>query len=67
VATVSYKKLWHLLIEKDITKGDLQRAIKCSSSTIAKLGKNELVSMQVMLNICEFMNCNINDIMDIEI
>jgi DNA-binding Xre family transcriptional regulator len=67
VATVSYKRLWHLLIEREISKGDLQRAINCSSSTMAKLGKNELVSMQVILNICECLNCNIEDIIEIKI
>jgi len=64
--TASYKPLWKLLIDRDMQKEDLRNGIKASSSTMAKLSKNELVSMQILLNICEFLNCNISDIMTFE-
>ncbi|GHU87383.1 hypothetical protein FACS1894202_01570 [Clostridia bacterium] len=60
----SYKKLWHLLIEKDMTRQDLRRAAGMSSSTIAKVARNENVNTDVLLKICEVLNCNISDIVD---
>jgi putative transcriptional regulator len=65
MATVSYKKLWKLLIEKDMTKTDLQRALKCSSNTIGKMGKNEYVSMKNLVEMCDLFNCQITDIVDV--
>jgi DNA-binding Xre family transcriptional regulator len=61
---VSYKKLWHLLIEKDMTRQELRRQAGVSSSTIAKVAKNENVNTDVLLKICEVLNCNFGDIMD---
>ena len=61
---VSYKKLWKLLIDKNMKKKDLQEIAKLSSSSIAKLGKNQIVSIEVLLKICESLNCNIGDIVD---
>ncbi|WP_243126830.1 helix-turn-helix transcriptional regulator [Clostridium sp. HBUAS56010] len=66
MATVSYKKLWHLLVENNMTKADLQRAIKCSSNTIGKMNRNEYISMKNLLEICELFNCQISDIVTIE-
>ncbi len=62
---VSYNKLWKLLIDKDMTKTELRLKADMSSSTLAKLGKNETVSMDVMLRICDVLNCNFEDIIDI--
>ena len=62
---VSYNKLWKLLIDKDMTKTELRLKADMSSSTLAKLGKNETVSMDVMLRICDVLNCNFDDIIDI--
>lgn len=62
---VSYKKLWKLLIDKDMTKGDLRLATCASSATIARLARNELVSMDFLLRICNSLECNIGDIMDV--
>jgi len=61
---VSYKRLWHLLIERDMTRQELRRLIGVSSSTIAKVAKNENVNTDVLLKICEVLCCNFGDIMD---
>ena len=61
---VSYKKLWHLLIEKDMTRQELRKQAGMSSSTIAKVAKNENVNTDVLLKICEVLSCNFGDIMD---
>jgi DNA-binding Xre family transcriptional regulator len=62
---VSYKKLWIMLIEKDLTKGDLRRMTKLSSSTIAKVGKGENVNIDVLVKICEVLDCDITEIMEL--
>ena len=59
-----YKNLWHLLIEKKMTKDDLRKAIGASSSTIAKISKNENISMEVIDKICSLFNCRIEDIVE---
>ncbi len=61
---ISYNKLWKLLIDKKMTKTELRIAADISTTTLAKLGKNETVSMDVMLRICKVLQCNIGDIMD---
>ena len=62
---VSYNKLWKLLIDKDMTKTDLRLATDMSTTTLAKLGKNETVSMDIMLRICNVLECSFDDIMDV--
>lgn len=62
--TVSYKKLWKLLIDKDMMKKDLQREAGISWATLTKMSKNELVSTEVLMKICEALHCNIGDIVD---
>lgn len=61
---VSYNKLWKLLIDKNMKKGELRDAIGPSKSTFAKLGKNENVTLPVLLSICECLNCDFGDIME---
>lgn len=61
---VSYNKLWKLLIDKNMKKGELRDAIGASKSTFAKLGKNENVTLPVLLEICEYLNCDFGDIME---
>ena len=63
---VSYKKLWKLLIDKDMKKKDLREAAGISTSSMAKLGKNENVTTDVLVKICKALNCDISDIMQIE-
>lgn len=62
---VNYNKLWKLLIDKGMTKTDLRLKTDISTSTLAKMSKNELVSMDVMLRICKVLDCDFNDIIDI--
>ena len=60
----SYNKLWKLLIDKGMLKKDLMAKTKITSSTIAKMGKGEAVSMDVLGRICAELECNIGDIVD---
>lgn len=62
---VSYNKLWKLLIDKGMTKTDLRIKTDMSTSTLAKTSKNEVVSMDIMLRICDVLECNVGDIMDV--
>lgn len=62
---ISYKKLWKLLIDKDMKKKDLQVLAGISSASITKLGKNENVNTDILEKICKALNCDIADIMEI--
>lgn len=62
---VSYNKLWKLLIDKGMTKTDLRIKTDMSTSTLAKMSKNEVVSMDIMLRICDVLECNVGGIMDV--
>lgn len=62
---VNYKKLWKLLIDKNMNKSELREAVKTSPNTIAKLGKNEPVSLDVLIRICKVLGCDIGDIMEV--
>ena len=59
---ISYNKLWKLLIDKGINKSQLRERTGIGSSTIAKMGKNQQVSMDVLLKVCSALGCNISDI-----
>ena len=61
---VSYNKLWKLLIDKGMKKMELLEAIEMSPNTLAKLGRNEDVSMDVLRRICTFLKCDVGDIME---
>lgn len=61
---VSYEKLWHKLLESGINKTELCNRTGISSSTMAKLGKNEVVSLEVLEKVCQSLNCNIGDIVE---
>ena len=61
---VSYKKLWKLLIDKDIKKKDLSSMAGVSPATITKMGKNGHVTTEVLLKICTAFNCEISDIIE---
>ena len=62
---VNYNKLWKLLIDKKMNKSELRESVKTSPNTIAKLGKNEQVSLDVLIRICKVLECDIGDIMEI--
>lgn len=61
---ISYKKLWKLLIDKDMLKKDLQKKAGISSASITKLGKNENVNTEILEKICKALDCDISDIME---
>jgi len=62
---VSYKKLWKLLIDKDLKKKDLCEMAKLSPATITKMGKNGHVTTEVLLKICIALECTVDEILDI--
>ena len=62
---ISYKKLWKLLIDKDMTKTELRKKAGFSTAALAKLGKDENVNTEILVKICDVLNCEINDIMEI--
>ena len=63
--SVSYKKLWKLLIDKDMKKKDLCAKAGISSASVTKLGKNGHVSTETLLKICSALECGIEDIVEI--
>ncbi|MBE5990768.1 MAG: helix-turn-helix transcriptional regulator [Paenibacillaceae bacterium] len=63
---ISYKKLWHLLIDRNMNKGDLQRLAGISTTSIAKLSKGENLQTEVLVKVCAALNCDTSDIMEIE-
>jgi putative transcriptional regulator len=65
ILSVSYKKLWKLLIDRDMKKKDLCDIAGISHASVAKLGKNENVTTDVLLKICSALHCDIGDIMEI--
>jgi putative transcriptional regulator len=63
--TVSYKKLWKILIDKDMKKKDLQKAAGLSWASITKLSKGETVSMDVLIKICKVLECDVGGVMEL--
>ena len=59
-----YKKLWKLLIEKDLKKKDLQALAGISSASITKMGKNENINTDILVKICNALKCDVADIME---
>lgn len=63
--SVSYKKLWKLLIDRDMKKKDLREISGISTASIAKLGKNQNVTTDVLVKVCHALKCDIADVMEI--
>ncbi|MCF2554360.1 helix-turn-helix domain-containing protein [Faecalicatena contorta] len=61
---MSYKKLWLMLVEKEISQATLRKDLKIATGTMTKLRRNEEVALSVLLRICEYLDCNIGDICD---
>ena len=61
---ISYKKLWILLIEKDISQATFRKDLNIATGTMTKMRKNEEVALSILLRICEYLDCNIGDICD---
>lgn len=61
---ISYNKLWKMLIDKNMKKSDLKEKTGISSASLAKLGKGDNITTDVLLRICEVMDCRIEDILE---
>ena len=61
---MSYKKLWIMLVEKEISQATLRKDLNIATGTMTKLRRNEEVALSVLLRICEYLDCNIGDICD---
>ncbi len=61
---VSYNNLWKLMIDKKINKSELCKSVKISSSTMAKMTNEEMVSLSILEKICAELECNISDVME---
>lgn len=61
---ISYKKLWILLVEKEISPSTLRKDLNIATGTMTKMRKNEEVALSVLLRICGYLDCNIGDICD---
>jgi DNA (cytosine-5)-methyltransferase 1 len=64
MASVSYNKLWHLLLDKNMTKTELRTLSGVSTNVIAKMGRNESVSMDTLAKICVALDCDIADVVE---
>lgn len=62
---VSYKKLWKLLIDRDMTKTQMRKESGITTGALAKLGRNENVNTEVLVKICNALQCDISDIMEL--
>jgi putative transcriptional regulator len=65
IMDVSYNKLFKLLIDKEMRKTEFAKAVGISANTLAKLSRNDTVSMEVIIKICRYLNCTVDDIMEI--
>ena len=63
---IRYNKLWKILVDKKLSKADLRKAIGAAPNTLTKLRRDEEVSMSVLIRICEYLNCDIGDIVSLE-
>lgn len=63
--TANYKKLWKLLIDREMKKKELAEKAGISSTSIAKMGRNENITMDVIVKICEALQCDIGDIVEL--
>lgn len=61
---VSYNKLWKLLIDKGMKRTELRDAVEMSTNTLAKLGRNDYVALEVLDRICTYLHCDIGDVME---
>lgn len=62
---VSYKKLWMLIIEKDLKKSQVRQRANISASTFSKMNKNEYVALDVLVRLCIILDCELSDIVEI--
>ena len=62
--SISYKKLWKLLIDKEMMKKDLQREAGISWASVTKMSKGEVVGTEILMNVCKTLHCDIGDIIE---
>jgi putative transcriptional regulator len=62
---ISYKKLWMLIIDKEMSNVEVRKATAISPATFTKLKKNEIVSMEIVLKLCDYLDCDIGDIVEV--
>lgn len=62
---ISYKKLWLMLVEKEISQADFRKDLNIASGTMTKMRRNEEVALSILIRICEYLDCNIGDICDV--
>lgn len=62
---VTYKKLWHILLDRDMKKKDLQEAAQLTSYAMNKLSRDEAVTTDILAKICRSLNCTVDDIMEV--
>ena len=65
VMKISYKKLWIMLVERDISQAKFRKDLNIASGTMTKLRRNEEVALSILLRICEYLDCNIGDVGDV--
>ena len=65
ICIISYKPLFKLLLDKDMTKTQLREAVGFSSSTLAKMTKGEYVSLETIDNICQYLDCKVEEVIEI--
>ena len=61
---MSYKKLWIMLVERDVSQATFRKDLNIATGTMTKMRRNEEVALSVLLRICDYLNCNIGDICD---
>lgn len=61
---LSYKRLWKLLIEKDMSKADLRKTAKIAPNTMTKMRRNKFVSIEVLCRVCEVLDCDFGDVIE---
>lgn len=64
--SINYKGLWKMLIDKDMSKADLREKTGIAPSTFSKMSRNEYVSMEVLVRICDALRCQLSDIVEVE-
>jgi putative transcriptional regulator len=64
--SINYKRLWKMLIDKDMSKADLRVKTGIAPSTFSKMSRNEYVSMEVLVRICDALRCQLSDVVEVE-
>lgn len=66
MSDISYKKLWKLLIDKDMKKTVFAKEAGISQNTLARMGKEQYISMELLVKICKYLSCNFDDVVEIK-